>query len=273
MDRNDLNVDNEKRGKLLLLAGIIALAIFVTKILQGQAEIPLWRIYVDGGVYFLIAVIGLLWAFNFQVKAKSLLYILQSALFVFSVTIFVEMFFFQKFSRIYEAFLLLLLLVVIFFGIYVSFLMANVFNVDLFKKLPLVQVGRTSSYLLSLLMIYFATFGFLYSEFPLYILLPLILAVYFIIIFIHYMNMGIEEGELWRKSLLTLSLATLLFLGVFLTGSTHELTAIAPALGYYFAVSMVTQEQIFRKNPFGLTFSMILLSIAFFVVVFLNIIS
>ena len=97
--------------------------------------------------------------------------------------------------------------------------------------------------------------------------------IYFIVIFIHYMNMGIEEGELWRKSFLTQTLAMTLFGGVFLTGSTHELTAIAPALGYYFAVSMVTQEQIFRRNSVSLTFSMILLSIVYFVTIFLNVIS
>ncbi len=273
MDRTELNTDSEKRGKLLFIAGIISLAIFLTKVLQGQAEVPLWRVYVDGGIYVIITFIGLLWAFNFQIKAKSFLYILQSALFVFSVAIFVEIFFFQKFSRIYEAFILLLILVVIFIGIYVSFLMANVFNVNLFKKLPLVQVGRTSSYLLSLLMIYFFTFGFLSSEFPIYVLIPVIIITYFVIIFIHYMNMGIEEGELWRKSLLTVALTFILFLGVFLTGSTHELTSIAPALGYYFAVSMVTQEQIFRRNPISLTFSMILLSIVYFGVVLLNVIS
>jgi heme O synthase-like polyprenyltransferase len=85
--------------------------------------------------------------------------------------------------------------------------------------------------------------------------------------------MGMEEGELWRKTLLTMAISMILFFGVFLTGSTHELTAIAPALGYYFAVSMVTQEQIFRKNSVSFIFSMILLSVIFFVVIILNMIS
>ena len=71
----------------------------------------------------------------------------------------------------------------------------------------------------------------------------------------------------------TTAISMILFLGVFLTGSTHELTAIAPALGYYFAVSMVTQEQIFRKNSISFIFSMILLSVAFFAVIILNMIS
>lgn len=272
MDRTDINTDSEKRGKLLFLAGIISLAVFLTKILQGQEEITLWRIYLDGTMYFVIAFIGLLWAFNFQIKTKSLLYVLQSSLFVFSEVIFVELFFFQKFSRIYEALLLFLLLVLVFVGIYVSFLMANVFNVNLFKKLPLVHVGRTSSYLISLLMTYFLTFSFLSSSFPIYILIPLVLGSYILIALIHYINMGIEQGELWRKTTLTAIISMSLFIGIFLTGSTHELTAIVPALGYYFAVSMVTQEQIFRKNTVGFSFSMVLLAITFFTVIFLNII-
>jgi len=273
MDRTDSNTDSEKRGKFLFLAGVITLAIFLTKVLQGQDNLANWRIYLDGAIYFVVAFVGLLWAFNFQIKVKSLLYILQSSIFVFSEVVFVEIFFFQKFGRLYESLILFALLVLIFIGIYISFLMANVFNVDLFKKLPLVQVGRTSSYLISLLMMYFLTFGILSSSLPLYIVLPIILIIYMLIALIHYVNMGMEEGELWRKTLLTTAITMILFLGVFLTGSTHELTAIAPALGYYFAVSMVTQEQIFRKNSISFIFSMILLAVAFFAVIILNMIS
>jgi len=273
MDRTDINTDSEKRGKLLFLAGVISLAIFLTKVLQGSSDLPTWRIYLDGAIYFVVAFVGLLWAFNFQIKKKSLLYIFQSSLFVFSEVIFVEIFFFQSFDRIYEALLLFFLLILIFVGVYVSFLMANVFNVDLFKKLPLVQVGRTSSYLISLLMTYFLTFGLLSSSLPIYVLLPIILVIYLLIALIHYVNMGMEEEGLWRKTILTTIISMALFLGVFLTGSTHELTAISPAIGYYFAVSMVTQEQIFRKNSVSFIFSMILLALIFFVVIIFNIVS
>lgn len=273
MDRTDINTDSEKRGKFLFIAGVITLAIFLTKVLQQQADIPTWRIYFDGLIYLIVAFVGLLWAFNFQIKIKSLLFIFQSSLFVFSEVVFVEIFFFQKFGRLYESLILIVILALVFLGIYVSFLMANVFNVDLFKKLPLVQVGRTSSYLISLLMMYFLTFSILSSSLPLYIVLPIILITYIIVPLIHYINMGMEEGELWRKTLLTTAISMIIFLGVFLTGSTHELTAIAPALGYYFAVSMVTQEQIFRKNSVNFIFSMILLTVLFFAVVILNMIS
>jgi hypothetical protein len=227
----------------------------------------------DGGIYFLISFIGLLWAFNFQVKFRSILYIFQSSFFVFSEILFVEFFFSQKFNRIYEAVILLLLLILMFIGNYVSFLMANVFNVDLFKKIPLAHVGKTSSYLISLLMIYFLTFSFLVVGFPLYILLPLILLSYILVALLHYINIGMESRELWRKTLLTAIVSLVLFLGVFLSGNMHEVTSIVPALGYYLAVSMVTQEQIFRKTSLSFTFSMFLLLIIFFVSIILNIAS
>lgn len=273
METNEVNTDSEKRGKLLFLAGIITIAIFLTKILQGDAEMTPLHVYISGGIYFIFSFIGLLWAFNFQIKLKSLLFVFQSALFVFSEVVFVELFFFQKFNRIYEAIILLLLLVLIFVGNYVSFLMANVFNVNLFMRLPLAQVGRTSSYIISLLMMYFLTFSFLTSNFPLYLLIPLVIITYALITVIHYINMGIEEGELRRKTALTTLLTVFLFLGIFLSGSLHELSALVPALGYYLSVSMVTQEQVFRKNSVSWIFSLFILVIAFIAVVLLNIVN
>jgi hypothetical protein len=273
MDRESTNTDNEKRGKLLLVAGVISLAVFLSKIFQGDTEFITWRIYMDGGIYFLVAFIGLLWAFNFQVKLKSFLYIFQASFFVFSEIIFVEFFFFQKFGRLYESLLLLALLIVMFAGNYVSFLMANVLNVDLFKKIPLAQVGRTSSYLISLLMIYFFSFAFLSSDFPLYILLPLVLVIYFIITLIHYVNIDMEGEELIRKAFLTALIPFILFLGLFLSGNMHEVTSAVPALGYYLGVSMVTQEQLLRKTAINFTFSMSLLLIIFAISIILNIVA
>jgi len=115
-------------------------------------------------------------------------------------SIFIEFFlFFKNFSRIYEALILLLLMFLVFIGNYISFLMANVLNVDLFKKIPLAQVGRTSSYLISLLMMYFLTFSLLVTGLEIYILVPLIFIAYALIIYLHYLNIGMEEGELYKK--------------------------------------------------------------------------
>ncbi|MHC1716957.1 MAG: hypothetical protein AB9915_03700 [Candidatus Dojkabacteria bacterium] len=248
MNRVDTNTDKEKRTKLLLLAAFIALAIFLSKILQSQSQVLLWKVYTNAAIYFCITFVGLLWAFNFQVRKKSLLFLLQASLFIFAESIFIELFFFQKFNRIYEFFILLLLMALVFLGNYVSFLMANVFNVDLFKKIPLVHVGRTSSYLVSLFMMYFFTFSMLVTGFPIYILLPIIVIIYSMIIYIHYLNIGIEKGEIFGKSLLTLLICMFLFLGVFLSGDIHELIAAVPVVGYYLSVSVVMKERISSED-------------------------
>jgi hypothetical protein len=46
--------DEEKRGKLLSLAALIALAIFISKITQAQTQIITWRVYLNAGIYFLL---------------------------------------------------------------------------------------------------------------------------------------------------------------------------------------------------------------------------
>lgn len=271
MDRVDTNIDEEKRGKLLALAAFIALAIFVSKITQTQTQVITWRVYLNAGIYFLVTFFGLLWSFNFQVMKKSILFLLQPALYVFSQSLFIEFFFFQKFNRIYEAFILLLLMFLVFLGNYVSFLMANVLNVDLFKKIPLAQVGRTSSYLISLLMMYFFTFSLLVSGFEIYFLLPLILLSYIFVVYVHYVNIGIEEGELYRKTVLTVLISFILFLGMFLTGDSHEIVSAIPVLGYYFSVGVVSQERISFGNIKGIYFYISILVIVFLLGVFLNI--
>lgn len=271
MNRGITTTDEEKRGKLLILAALIALAIFISKITQAQTQVVVWKVYMNAGIYFVVSFIGLLWAFNFKVKKKSILFLLQSALYVFSQAIFIEFFFFQKFSRIYEALILLLLMFLVFIGNYISFLTANVLNVDLFKKIPLAQVGRTSSYLVSLLMMYFLTFSLLVTGLEVYILIPLIFLAYTLIIYLHYLNVGIGEGELYKKTLLTLLITFILFLGIFLTGDSHEIVATIPVLGYYFSVGVVSQENIVYEKEKGIYFYIMILILFFFLAVFLNI--
>ena len=243
--------DSEKRGKLLFLSALIALFLFVSKITQAQAQETVANIYLSSGIYFLVSFVGLLWAFKFQVKRKSFLYILQASLFVFSEVLFIEFFFFQKFNRIYEAFILLALIAIVFLGNYASFLMANVFNVNLYKKIPLVHVGRTTSYVLSLLVLYFLSFSFLGTGLPIYILLPVFLLVSFYVVLVHYMNIGLEGGELFRKSLFTVFVVFTLFLGSSLLGTSHEIISIVPVVGLLVCVSVVSQETMNNEVRFG----------------------
>jgi hypothetical protein len=270
MERTNVNTDTEKRGKLLLLAALIAISMFINKILQENVQSEIWQIYMRAGIYFVLSFVGLLWSFSFLVKPKSFLYIIQAAFFVFSESIFIEFFFFQKFNRLYEALILLLLIGLVFMGNYVAFLMANVLNVGLFKKIPLIHVGRTSSYILSLLGMYFLTFSFLLSNFNIYIILPCIIVSYALIIYVHYLNVGLEGRELVWKSVLSTLVSLFLFIGSFLTGTSHELISFLPVLGYFFCVGVVSQESAYEEDKERYIFYFILLAVIFFISLFLN---
>jgi len=176
--------DSVKRLKIILLSFVLSFSLFFTKIFAQESS--LLMIYVVGALYFFVSVVGLLWAFNFKVKIRSLVYILQGGLFVFSEVLFVLIFFFQQFDRIYEGVLLFILLVFIWMITYVCFLMVNVFNVALYKSLPLLQVAQTASYILTLLMIYFFTFSILASGFPLYVVFPLLFLIYLLVLYMQF---------------------------------------------------------------------------------------
>ena len=225
----NIGEDNVKRLKIVLLSFAISFSLFFTKIFaQGES---LLKIYIVGGVYFIVSVIGLLWAFDFKIRLKSLVYILQGGLFVFSEVLFVLLFFFQQFNRIYEGILLIVLLGFMWVITYVCFLMVNVFNVSLYKNLPLIQVARTASYILTLLMVYFFTFSILASGFPLYVIFPVIFLVYLFVLYMQFNELGMEKGVIWRRVVI-LSLVNMFTIVPFIfVGSSHEIVAIVPTVG------------------------------------------
>lgn len=229
--------DTVKRGKLISLSLFIAITIFVQTLLQvtgGRTA----HIYLIALGYFVLSFVGLIWAFNFQVKFKSIPFVIFSALFVFSEYLFVQLFFVEKFSRIYEGLILLILVGLVFIATYVSFLMVNVFNVNLYKNIPLVHVGRTTSYIISTFTLFFMIFALLASELPVYLLIPSVILVSVFLSYIHLRNLGFESALLYRKSLLVSLLVIFIFLGTFLSGVIHEVSTIAPAVGYFAGIGI-----------------------------------
>lgn len=270
--KTETSTDREKRGKLLLLAAFTALSLFISKIIQTDTLVVASRVYLNALIYFVIVFVGLLWSFNLQIKKKSLITLIQPALFVFSQELFVEFFFFQKFSRIYEAFILLGLVVVFFFINYFSFLSTNIFNVSLFKKIPLLQVARTVSNIISVFMMYFITFSFLLSDFNVYILLGSLFLFYLLISLLNYVNNGIEEeGELFRKTFITTLIPFMLFSGVFLSGNVHEVISVIPVVGYFLTVGVATRESFVKIDSRSVAIQILVLVFAFFAVLVLNI--
>ena len=164
--------DSVKRGKLIVLSLLIGLSIFVETLIEQQDQ-SVTRVLLTSLIYLFASFFGLIWAFNFQVKIKSLYFLFQSSLFVMSEYLFIQLFFVERFSRIYEGILLFILVALVSIATYVSFLMANVFNVNLYKSIPLANVGRTTSYIISTLSLFFITFALLSLQPPIYILLPI----------------------------------------------------------------------------------------------------
>lgn len=233
--------DSVKRLKIILLSFGIAFSLFFTKIFaRGEG---LLDVYVVGGIYALVAIVGLVWAFNFQIKAKSVKYLFQGGLFVFSEVVFVLLFFFKQFDRIYEGILLVLLLVFLWAITYACFLMINIFNVSLYKELPLLNVAQTASYILTLLMIYFLTFGALASGFPIYIILPTIFLIYIFLLYMQFNELGVDKTHLWYVVLIISLMNMFLLVPFIFVDSNHEVIAIVPTIGGFVGGGLLTLKQ------------------------------
>lgn len=239
--------DSVKRGKLIALALLIGLSMFVQTLIKTQ-DVTIARTLITSIIYLLLSFAGLVWAFDFQVKIKSLPFLLHSSLFVMSEYLFIQLFFVEKFSRIYEGILLLILVALVSIGSYISFLMSNVFNVNLYKSIPLANVGRTTSYIISTLSIFFLTFSLLSIQLPIYILLPIQLGISIFFVYIHLSNLGYEGFVLTRKTVLVSLIVFIMFLSSFLSGIIHEVCALAPTVGYFVGIGIANIKRDSSKN-------------------------
>jgi hypothetical protein len=233
--------DNVKRLKIILLSFGIAFSLFFTKIFARSEG--LIDVYLVGAIYALVAIVGLVWAFNFQIKVKSVKYLFQGGLFVFSEVVFVLLFFFKQFDRIYEGLLLFVLLIFLGFITYTCFLMINIFNVSLYKDLPLVNVAQTASYILTLLMVYFLTFGILASGFPLYIIFPLMFVLYLFLMYMQFNEIDLEKEKLSYSIIIIALINTFLLLPFIFVGSSHEVISIVPTIGGFVGGGLITLKQ------------------------------
>jgi hypothetical protein len=236
-------VDNVKKGRLLAIALLVSVSLFIIKLSQGEA-VTAGTVYFRAILYSVLSYIGLLWALKFQVTGKAMAFVLtQSSLFIFTQVLFIELFFFRRFGRIYEAFLLFGLLVLMFIGTYISFLTANVFNVGSIKEIPLLQVGKTSSYLISLLMVYFITFAILESAFNPIVSLVLIFLFYLFIVFMHFRHLSLGKGSFWGRVVLTNAAMIILLIGNSLVGSLHEIIALVPMVAMFVMTGVVMHNE------------------------------
>ncbi|WKZ31330.1 MAG: hypothetical protein QY318_00970 [Candidatus Dojkabacteria bacterium] len=228
MDKN-LYVDNGKRGRLFFLAALLAVSLFVLRAWNVVDLNNYWHLAGMFFIYFFASYLGMIWGFRFQVTVRSLLTILpQSAIFVASQALFVMLFFFRDFARVYEFLLLFVLLIVVLVTTYISFLMANIFNVATFKRVPLEQVAKTTSYIITLLYVYFITFGVLSFEVHVIISVVVLFFAYLAGIFFHSLHLDYTRQEIYSSIIMISVSMTAILMGGVMLGSSYEITALLP---------------------------------------------
>jgi len=244
---------------MLFLSFAIIIAAFLTKILGS--EYSTWQIVLFSAIGFIVSYIGMIWVLGWEVSKKALLlYIPQAALFVGAEILFWFMYFSIGFDRFSEDLLLFSVLVVFFFCNYGVFLMANVFTISSFRQIPLEQVAKTTSYVLSIFLVYLTTFSVYAFEFPLYITVGLLAFFYILIISLHSIHLGLPD-QFFKKFIVVGWWAMLVVTVAFsFVASKHELLALIPALVMYIAVDLVILPNT-RRLPFTAIASYIFLCI------------
>lgn len=231
-------VDSGKRGRLLFLSFLITTGIFTVKVMQTD-RFELWQVYLIALLAGIFTIIGLIFAFNFVLNKKTAFVIIpQSALFVFSEILFLELFFFEKFDRVYEALIMFVLLGFLFVGTYASFLAANVLSISSFKQIPLEHAAKTTSYILSLLMVFFLTFSLITSEFPIYITLFLLAGIYLIVLLTYTSVLNFPQNYFYNVVYNTGWGMLILTAAVMFIGARPELVSLVPTSVMYAIVGL-----------------------------------
>jgi len=237
-------VDNVKKGRMLTLAAVISVLMIGIKITKFGDDVSSLSIISRCIAFFVMAYCGLIWALRFQVSKSSLLSILpQSSFYVFTQYLFVEYFFSRGVERIYEFIILFIVLILIFIGVYASFLMANIFNVATIKQIPLENVGRTVSYILSLLSVYFLTYGLFESSLSWYFLLLLFALGFFIVSFFHFKRLDMSKERIGRITLLSFLTLIVTISGAIVVSSRHEYIASVPVVVLFSISSIVMKKE------------------------------
>lgn len=192
--------DPGKRQRIFVVAAAIVLFVFGMKV-WGKQDWSVTEVILIACASAVLTYLGLMWAFRFEISRKGYIVVLtQPALFVFGYVLFVEMFFFQQFERIYEALIFGGLLIVFMAVLGIVFLTANVLNVATFKDLPLLQVAQTSSYAITLFSVFFIPFFIASLGWNFALTFGMLLCVYLIATVIHLMHFSINVRTVFRIS-------------------------------------------------------------------------
>jgi hypothetical protein len=257
--------DQWKRRRMLLASFLFtvifgASRFFLEKYFGSLGSLLLFAL----GASALMALI-LIWVFKRDLTLKS--YRLISIFVgtsVFGIVLFIELFLLGYINVIFEAISLLLLLIFLMIYLYVILLTANIFNVAKFRKVPLLQVAQTAGYIVTILNIYFLTYGFLSLELPVYMYILMFLS-FTVVVFpvINSFDLG-----LYRETIYSAGVGWIGFLSLFAVSfwpTTFRLAAMLPTMVILISLGVV-MNLLRRKLKLTLVLEYLLL---FLVVIFI----
>jgi hypothetical protein len=240
--------DPGKRQRIFLVAACVVLLVFGLRT-WGKEE---WGIVQMLEIAFSASVltyVGLMWALRFDIPKRGYLTVLPlPSLFVFGYVLFVELFFFVHFERIYEALLFGILLALFMGGLIIVFLTANILNVSIIRKIPLLQVAHTSSYVITLFNAFFLAFFFISLGVNIYVTTVLLMILYFAAVFLHLSHFSIRTNSVvWYSAAIALLSGSLAFVMMLWPVETL-FRVLLPTISIYIGVGLVMHDakKIFR---------------------------
>jgi hypothetical protein len=187
-----------------------------------------------------LAYLGLIWVMRFNISKRALLRVLpQASIFVFGAILFLILFFFGEFERIYESLIFIVFLLGFVVLLTMVFLTANILSVAAVKKIPLFRVGQTASYAITLFAAFFITASFVSSGLDLLILLSVLGIMYWLLIGLHLSHFPVGDKYLFWYAI-SIAWAALMALMAFLVWPISGLlVSFVPVTIIYSGLGMV----------------------------------
>lgn len=231
--------DPGKRQRIAVVAVFIVSVISGLRIWKGEGWSYGNTIAVAAGSAVL-SYLGLFWALRFDFKREAFYKILpQPAVFVFSSVLFLELFFFQAFERIYEGILLGFMMLGYTVVLVAVFLTTNILNVGTVKNIPLLRAAHTASYIISLFTVYFLTFSLITSDLSLYLEIPLLFLILIVVVSLHLFQLPLSKDQTRWLSFGISWAALMITLGLLLWPLDMLFISLAPAIVIYIGIGIV----------------------------------
>lgn len=233
--------DPGKRHRIFFLSAVLVAFVFGLKVWR-KGEWSFNEAIITAAVAAFLTYVGLLWAFRFDVQKDGFFAVLtQPSIFVFCSVLFLTLFFFQRFERFYESLVFGVLLLILAGVLAVVFLTANILNVATVKKLPLLKVAQTSSYVISLFSVYFVTFSLISGGLNVILMIFLLLIAYFLIIWTHLSHFSINGSHV-RLYSFSIAWSAMAVIAALLFWPVDLLfIALAPVIVVYIGMGIVMQ--------------------------------